>query len=325
MRCSRAAGTEERLRRHERARRPNQRKVDPCGPGLRLGAEGAARLSSEFLVALVDDGELDSLLLGERDERLVVLTDDEDVGQSGGEGVVDGVLDGDDVEGAGVTLNVLHGTDAAAVAALGDHAGRAELELDEIDDLPRLEVDLGDVVDLDEGVGIADSLAVVGRHDRDLLRGDVDVVHAAQFELLLLVRDPVEHEPPLGVIEEPELVARGRHRDHVHETRRERRVRTHLAVNLDVLRHANHLRLLTRDRVLQPIPQNQDQGQALPQLVGPSRRPRGERPVHLPQHPVLWRIDPLQMLLRTASHPPRDLSPLRGCPAITALCYRGPH
>lgn len=47
-----------------------------------------------------------------------------------------------------------------------------------------------------------------------------------------------------------------------------------LAVDLDKSLHADFLNLISSQSVLQPIPQEDDEGQALPQLVGTSGRPR---------------------------------------------------
>lgn len=111
-------------------------------------------------VALLGDGELDTLALGQGDPGLLGA-DDEDVGLTGGEGVVDGVLDVDDVETSVVALTVGDDTDTTHVATTGDHGDGAGVELDEVLDLASLEVNLDGVVDLDEGVRVADA---VNRH-----------------------------------------------------------------------------------------------------------------------------------------------------------------
>lgn len=257
----------------------------------------------KLLGSFLEDGELDSFLLREGDHGCVVLSDDEDVAESGSERVVDGVLDGDDVEGSRVAFDVLDGSDASAIASLGDHAGGAKFELDEVDDLARGEVDLGDVVDANQGVRVSDGLSVVRRHDRDLFLGHVDVVDAAQLEADFVVLDAVQHEPALGVVKQTERLARRRKRHHVHETGRKGRIRANLVVHLDVLRHAYHLSFLTRDRILQTVAQDQHERKTLAKLVRAARWTRSERAVHLAQHPVLRSIHSLQMFLWAARHP----------------------
>jgi hypothetical protein len=56
-------------------------------------------------VTLLSDGELDALALGQADPGLL-LANDEDVGLTGGELVINGVLDVDDVEASVVALTM---------------------------------------------------------------------------------------------------------------------------------------------------------------------------------------------------------------------------
>lgn len=107
-------------------------------------------------VTLLGDGELDALALGEGDPGLLAAND-EDVGLAGGEAVVNGVLEVDDGEATIVALAVGDDTDTTHVAAAGDHGNGTGVELDEVGDLAGLNVDLDGVVDLDEGVGVADA------------------------------------------------------------------------------------------------------------------------------------------------------------------------
>lgn len=107
-------------------------------------------------VTLLGDGELDTLALGQGDPGLLGA-DDEDVGLTGGEGVVNGVLDVDDVETTIVALTVRDDADTTHVTATGDHGDGAGVELDEVGDLASGKVDLDGVVDLDQRVRVADA------------------------------------------------------------------------------------------------------------------------------------------------------------------------
>ena len=109
-------------------------------------------------ISLLGNGELDTLALGQGDPGLLGA-DDEDVGLTGGEGVVNGVLDVDDVETTIVSLTVSDDTDTTHVTTTGDHGDGAGVELDEVVDLASGEVDLDGVVDLDGGVGVANPVA----------------------------------------------------------------------------------------------------------------------------------------------------------------------
>ncbi|KAI7224020.1 hypothetical protein KC333_g206 [Hortaea werneckii] len=82
----------------------------PCSQGSCMGSslsESTCLLASESVgpsaVSLLSNAELDTLALGQGDPGLL-LADDEDVGLAGGELVVNGVLDVDDVETTVVTL-----------------------------------------------------------------------------------------------------------------------------------------------------------------------------------------------------------------------------
>lgn len=100
---------------------------------------------------------LDTLALGEGDPGLV-LTDDEDVGLAGSEGVVNGVLDVDDIETTIVALTVSDNTNTTHVTTTSGHGDNTGVELDEVGDLASGNVNLDGVVDLDGGVRVTDAI-----------------------------------------------------------------------------------------------------------------------------------------------------------------------
>merc|ERR1719214_425151 len=81
-----------------------------------------------------------------------------------------------------------------------------------------------------------------------------------------------------------------------------RLLRAHLAVNLDQALHQDGHRLLVREGVLEAVAQDDGEGQALARLVGPRAHLRGEDARELVQHPVLGRVQALEVL--RAAHPP---------------------
>jgi len=85
-------------------------------------------------ISLLSDGELDTLALGEGDPGLLTA-DDEDVALTGGELVVDGVLDVDNVEASVVALTVGDDTDTTHVATTSSHGDHTSIEADEVGDL----------------------------------------------------------------------------------------------------------------------------------------------------------------------------------------------
>jgi hypothetical protein len=111
---------------------------------------------STAAVPLLSNGELDTLALGQRDPRLL-LANDEDVALPGGEGVVVGVLDVDNVETTIMAFPVGNDTDTAHVSATSDHSEGTGVELGVFSDFTSSKVDLDSVVDLDQGVGVSDT------------------------------------------------------------------------------------------------------------------------------------------------------------------------
>lgn len=85
-------------------------------------------------VTLLSNGELDTLALGQGDPG-ALASNDEDVGLTGGKGVVNGVLQVDDVETSIVALTVGDNTDTTHVTTASDHGDVANLELDKVVDL----------------------------------------------------------------------------------------------------------------------------------------------------------------------------------------------
>lgn len=92
------------------------------------------------LGGLLDEGEADTLVLGEADESLLAGAHAENVGETGGEGVAAAVTHVGDLVGTGVVLDVLEDTDATDVVSAGHEDGGAVLELDEAVDLTGLKV-----------------------------------------------------------------------------------------------------------------------------------------------------------------------------------------
>jgi hypothetical protein len=113
-------------------------------------------LIGTFAVTLLSNGKLDTLALGKGDPGLLAAND-EDVALTGGEGVVDGILEVDNVETSVVTLTVGDDADTTHVATAGDHGDGASVEPDEVLDLASLELNLDGVVDLDPRIGVADT------------------------------------------------------------------------------------------------------------------------------------------------------------------------
>ena len=165
---------------------------------------------------LLDDGELDSIALGQGDHRLVTLTNHEHVGKTSGELVTSGISHVHDIERSEVAITADDGSHTASVVALGDAAHVTSLELDVTDNLVGLQVHLHGVVDLHHGVGVADGASVVSDNEGDLLAGQLALLDLAQLELSLSLVDAVEDETSLHIIEKAEAVVGTLQGDHIY-------------------------------------------------------------------------------------------------------------
>jgi hypothetical protein len=162
--------------------------------------------SSTTTVTLLRDGELNTLLLGERDPGLVTLTNDENVGHTGSELTVKGVLNVNNFETTNVTLSVNDNTNTTHVTTTSNHADVTNLELDEVSDLGGLNIITDGVVGLDQRIGITDSATVMGDNVRDTLGTELNLANLAKLILGLLLSDTVDGETSLNVIDETELL-----------------------------------------------------------------------------------------------------------------------
>jgi hypothetical protein len=235
-------------------------------------ATNLVRSGSTAAVTLLGDGELfgcqshsgrfgwqmatylDTLTLGQGNPGLV-LTNDEDVAQTGSESVVNSVLDVDNVETTIVTLTVGDDTNTTHVATTGDHGNDTSVELDEVGDLASLKVDLDGVVDLDGGVGVADGAGIVRDEVRNALLAKLDTLHLAELVGSLSVGDAVDGETSLGVVDETEVLAGLLDRDDVHESSGEGGVSADLSVDLDEALHDDGL-----DLTVQPLVRFESRG-----------------------------------------------------------------
>lgn len=287
-------------------------------------------LSGDVL-SLLNDGELDALALGEGDLSGLVASgaaDDKHILLAGGESLAGSVTKDDNVERTGVVLDTHNDAHASSRATLGDHGGLTGLELEDLDGLASGKINLHSVVHLGSGVRVTDGAAIVGGDGGDLLQGQLLSLDTAQLELGLLLGDAVQHKAALGIEQQTESVTSLGDLNNIAETSGEVGIGADLAVNLNVLLHADHLGLLTGQSVFKSVSKDQDQGHRLSQLVGALRRSGSlfhntkqheqtmriqhriinssvltytyPDTLHLGKHPVLGHVQSLQMLLRSS-------------------------
>jgi hypothetical protein len=94
-----------------------------------------------------------------------------------------------------MSFPVHNSTDTSSVASSGDHADISGLKLDSVDDLSGGDVQSNSVVDLDHGIGIPESSAIIGVQVWDVLGPSLDGADAAKLVLCLLIGDSVNCEP----------------------------------------------------------------------------------------------------------------------------------
>ena len=127
----------------------------------------------------------------------------QDVGLTGGELVVNSILDVDNVEASIVTLTVSNDTNTTHVTSTSDHGNGTSVKVDEVGDLASGEVNLDSVVDFDQGVGVADAVAqrVSIRQGRGVLtvavsRLRVDLFSARKQRVVRPKLDPTTDRMP---------------------------------------------------------------------------------------------------------------------------------
>ena len=253
------------------------------------------------LGALLKDGLLDTTSLGKSHLWMVTHSDDEDVLQSGGEGVSLGILDCNNREGSLVFLNVHELSHTSSVTSLGDHDHGTEFELDNVRHLTSGDINLDGVIDLDIRVGVSQSASIVSDSNWDLVSGDINLGNAAELIDRFGFFDSVKDITSLCVEKETKAVARLVEFDDIHETSWVVLVSSDFSIHLDATFHANLHALLVGKCILQTITKDNGDREAFTQLVRTRGGSRSPDSAHFPEVPVLWSMEALQVLLWSAS------------------------
>jgi len=110
-------------------------------------------LNSTTTISLLGDRQLDTLAFWQTDPWLL-LANDEHIALSSSERVVNGIFDVDNVETTIVSLAVSYDANTTHIATTSDHSDHTSIESNEVGDLPRGEVDLNGIVNLDGRIGV---------------------------------------------------------------------------------------------------------------------------------------------------------------------------
>jgi len=267
--------------------------------------DGTGRLGGfggNSLVSLLGDRHADAFALGKRHPRLGALADGEDVIQPGGEGMSGSILDVNDVEGSGMSLAVHDDANSPQVTTSGHHANVAGLELDEVGDFAGGDVDLDAILGFDQRIGVSDRATVGGGEVRNALGADRHLLDDAKLVRSFLFADTMHLVSAFNVVDETEVLSALLHFDDVHEPSWVSVVGADASVDLDEPLGEDLLDFRVGERVLETIPQEKSERQALAQLVRTGRGTRSVTSSQFVEHPMSGRCDALHMLTGTANH-----------------------
>jgi len=142
----------------------------------------------------------------------------------------------------------------------------------------------------------------------------LDTLDLAELVLGLFIRNTVDSEATLGVVDQAEVLASLLNGDDVHEAGRVGDIGADLAVDLDKALHHDGLGLAVVERILEAVADEDDQRHAVAQLVRTSRRARGIGARQLVEKPVRGRAKAFLVLLPVRrSLASRDFEELQNC------------
>ena len=122
----------------------------------------------------------------------------------------------DNVEASNVPLTVHNDTRTTHVTTTSDHDNVTSIELDIVGDLALLKIIFDGIVNLDAGVGVADSATIVGDDIGNTLCANSKLLHLAELVSRLLRGDAVDREATLDVVQKAEVLAGFFDADHIY-------------------------------------------------------------------------------------------------------------
>ena len=255
-------------------------------------------LLSSSSVSLLRNREFDTFTLWQRNPWFTSLgTDDENVGQSGDESVLQGVLNVHQVETSLVLFSVGDNTNTSQVTTTGNHNQSASVKLDKVGYFTGFQVDLDGVVGSDQRIRVSDGSTVVGNNVWNTSLTQLNLLDLTQLVGSLFSGDSMDSKSTLDIVHQSEVLVGSLQGDDIHETSWESGVGSNLTVNLDVLLHQNSLDFSTVQSILESVSQENNQRQRFSQLVRTSRWSWGISTGQFVQHPVGWSCQSLKVLL----------------------------
>jgi len=213
---------------------------------------------STTTISLLSDGELYTLALRQTYPRLLA-SDDEHVTLTSGKGIVNGILDVDDVETTIVAFSVCDHTNSAHVTTTSDHGNHSGIKLDKVCNLSGGQVDLDGIIDLDQRVGVSNRSRIMRNQEWDSALAQLYSLDLSKLVLGLLCRDAMNCEATLGVVDKAEVLAGLLNRDHVHEASRVCGIGSYFAIDFDQALHDNCLDFTRVEGILETISKEDDE------------------------------------------------------------------
>jgi hypothetical protein len=188
---------------------------------------------SESVISILDDRESETLSLWQGDGWGLSVTDDNDVTDSGGELLVVGILDVDNIVGTDMLLDGGDNTNSSDIVTGSEEAGSSVDELDNSIDLVGGDVELDGISNLNIWMWESDGSSVDGDNVRNLVLTNGFLHDLAKLESGLLGVNSVWLESSLGVHENSEMLVGLVNGDDIHDSEWESMVSSDLSVDLD--------------------------------------------------------------------------------------------
>jgi len=193
--------------------------------------------------------------LGEGDQGVLTLSDNENVGNSGSERVSSRVSNVDNIETTDVSISVDDNSDSSDVVTGSDQSKIASFEGNVVNDGTSGDVKLDGIEDSNSGVGESDGTTVVGNNVRDLVGANRLLGDLAKLVLAFFLSDVSEDESSLNVIENSVKFTSLLNADDIHQTSRESGVLSDLTIdgNIAFLVVYDHHDFSTSESVLKTV------------------------------------------------------------------------
>jgi len=176
-------------------------------------------------------GQTDTLFLGERDQGVLALSDDENVGNSSGKRVSSSISNVDNIETTDVSISVDNDSDSSDIVTGGDQSKIASFEGNVINNEASGDIKLDGIQNGNSGVGESDGTAIVSDNIGDLVGADRLLGDLAELVLGFFLTNVSKNESSLYVIKNSVKFASLLDADDVHQTSGESGVLSDLAID----------------------------------------------------------------------------------------------